>query len=285
MVVQYYKIHGSTFAENCYQNDRAALPRVLDRLIHRQIISRAVIDDVRFIGAEALDERFREITLLRVNADVDTDFPCFCKADIGNVCDHDFPRAQALRNLCRQDPDGTRTEDADIFPCHISRLLHGMHADCKRLDHSAFFIRHLLWKVRDLLCIHGKIPGSGTGRLEPHDLQFFAEIVFSMPAGITFSADDLRLDRDLLSDRKPCHVFSELFNDTRNLMALCHRIGCKRVRSVIHMDIGSADADIHDLHKHLALFRFRHRDLPEFDLTGGRHHFLQHHFFHDHSPF
>lgn len=58
-----------------------------------------------------------------------------------------------------------------------------------------------------------------------------------MTTWIAVSTIYLRLYRHLLSHMKLCDIFSKFCNLTGNLMSLCYRIFCKRMFSMINMNI------------------------------------------------
>ena len=58
-----------------------------------------------------------------------------------------------------------------------------------------------------------------------------------MTTWIAMSTIYLRLYRHLLSHMKLCDIFSKFCNLTGNLMSLCYRIFCKRMFSMINMNI------------------------------------------------
>ena len=97
-----------------------------------------------------------------------------------------------------------------------------------------------------------------------------------MAAGIALPADHLGLNGDLLAHRQPRHPLAQRGNLAGDLMPLGHRIGCKRVLSMVHMDVGATDPDALDLDQDLSRARLGYRHLPEFDDPGRCHNLLQH---------
>ena len=112
-----------------------------------------------------------------------------------------------------------------------------MDCNCQRLDHCTFLVRHLLRDRCYLRCIYCKEFRSCSCCLEAHNLQFLAEIIFSMAAWIAMSAVYLRLDGYFLTNLKTCHILSKSRDLTGYFVSLCYRIFCKRMLTVIYVDI------------------------------------------------
>ena len=276
MVVQNGKVHLGHTRKNGDQNDRTALARIPDGLPHRHVVAGAVVNDVRLVRAEGGDERRAEIGLPRIHAVIDAALFRLFEAQCADVCDQHTFSTHPLGSLRNEDADRPRAEHRNAHAFDVAEFPHGVDGDGKRLDHRALVEAHLLRQQRDLFGGDREVFRGDTRCLKAHDLQGFAEIVFPVTAGIAFSADDLRLDRDLLPDFKALDICAERRNFARNLVPLRDGIARERVLAVPDVDIRPADADLHDPHKNLAGLRRRRFDFPELNLPGRRHNLLQH---------
>ena len=117
------------------------------------------------------------------------------------------------------------------------------HRHGQRLNHGTLIIAEILRKRRNPPRIRQKELTGQARVLEPHDFQLFAEIVFSVPAGIALSADDLRFHRDFLANGQACHPFAQGRYLRADLMPLGNRVGGKGVCAVIDMDVTPAHPD------------------------------------------
>ena len=59
-------------------------------------------------------------------------------------------------------------------------------------------------------------------------------------------------------------------------MSLRHGVFRERMLAVVHVDVRSANADVHNFHQHLPVPDFRHGNFPENDLARLCHNLLKH---------
>ena len=237
VVIGNSKVNGCHIRKYRYQYDHAAFSRILDGLSHGDVISGTVIDHICLIRTKRLYQCLSEIFLLCVYTDINAALFCFCKTKVTDIRDHNPGCPHSFGCLRNKISDGTCTDHCDVHPFYIAHLLHCMDCNCQRLDHCTFLVRHLLRDRCYLRCIYCKEFRSCSCCLEAHNLQFLAEIIFSMAAWITVSAVYLRLDGYFLANLKTCHILSKSRDLTGYFVSLCYRIFCKRMLAVIYMDI------------------------------------------------
>ena len=95
-----------------------------------------------------------------------------------------------------------------------------------------------------------------------------------MCARITFTAENLGLDRDFLPFSEILHAFSRRINFPGNFMSLRNRIRGKRMRAVINMYVRSAYTDLHYFYHNLPFSRYRIINLVKHNLPGRCHYLL-----------
>ena len=121
-----------------------------------------------------------------------------------------------------------------------------------------------------------EFPPAAVG-LESADLQVFANIETPLLAGVAVTADDLWQRGYLAPDGG--HVFgtrADRLHDPRELVSLDHGVRRKGMRSVPHMNVGSANADLPNANPHLSLSWGRFGRVTEFDVAWPCHDRLFH---------
>ena len=237
MVICYSQIDFCHSCKNCNQYDHAALSCIFDCLSHCDIISGTVIDHICFVRSKSFYHCFSKVFVLCIDADINSTFLCFFETKVTDICDHDFGGSHSFGSLCHQVSDRTCSKDCNIHAFHIAHLFYSVNCNCQRLDHCTFLIGHFLWKWCYLGCIYCEVFGCRSGCLESHNLQFLAEIIFSMAAWIAVSTIYLWFNGDLLSFMKSCYISSKFYDFSGNFMSLCNRIFRKRMFAVIYVDI------------------------------------------------
>ena len=208
MIIEHRQIHSCQLAEHRDQNDRAALPGIFDRLSHGDVIARAVIDHICLVRTEGFDHGLSKVLVQSVEGKVRAALLRKLQAVVRHIRDHDRLCAERLAGLCQQDADRAGSEDRNLRSLDLGEALRSVNRDCQRLDHRAFVECHAFRQRRNLGGINREILACGSCRLESHDLQFFAQVVFAVSTGIAFSAVDLRLDRHPLAFGKLLYVGS-----------------------------------------------------------------------------
>ena len=275
-VVQLRQVDVGGLGEHGHQDEGAALARVLDGLVHGDVVAGAVIDHVRLVRAEAGDQGLAEVAPGGVDGIVRAHRSGQLQAHVGDVGDHDGGGPAGLQRLGQQDADGARAQDDGLAALHVREALGGVHGHGQRLDHRAVVVAHALGQGRDLGGVHREVIAGGAGGLEAHDLQLLAEIVLAVEAGIAAPAEDLRLDGHGLADGEVMHVLAQLHNLAGDLVALGHRVGGVGVLAVVDVDVRPAHADAADAHQHLVGAWGRDGDLTEGDFARGGHDLLTH---------
>ena len=200
MIVQRKQIHMRFLRKHGNQYNLASLSRILDRLSHGDVVSGTVIDDIRLIGAEALDHGFPEILFPGIDRVICA--ACLCKLQtvITDIRDQHFRCAHCLDGLGKKNADRSAAENRHLRPLQLVKPLRRMHRDGKRFNHRAFIIAHAVRERGHPVCIHRKILARGAGRLKSHDAQMLAQIIFPVPAWIALSTNDLRFNGHFLAD-------------------------------------------------------------------------------------
>ena len=155
-----------------------------------------------------------------------------------------------------------------------------MDCNSQRLNQGPLLQAYCLRKRCDSFRIHCKILRSHPRCLKSHNLQLLAKVIFTMAAGIAFSAYYLGLYGHFLADCKPRCTLSNLLDQARYFMALSDGIAGKWMFPMIDMDIRSTYTNIHNFNQYLSRFGIRYRHFVEFNLARGYHHLLQHRFHH-----
>ena len=235
MIVQDGEVNRSWLREHGDENDRRSLPRVLDRLAHRNVVPRAVVDDIRLVRSERKLHRRAEVFFRRVDREVRAALLRLRKSPFRDIRDEHRLGAQPLRRLRDEDANRPRTENRYLCALEIRKATRRMHRDRKRLDHRALVETHLFAELSYFLRVHREILARHPCRLKTHHLQLFAEIVLPMTARMTLPADDLGLYRNFLADGESIDPCAKRCYLARDLVSLRHGILRERVLPVPHV--------------------------------------------------
>ncbi len=124
------------------QDDDASLPGVLDGLIHGGVIARAVVDDVRLVGAEALRQSRAKGAGFGVDSVIRSAGAGQLQPIVGDIGGHDLGRAKGLQGLNQQNADRAAAQHAYLLARYVPRPPGGVHRDGQRLQHGALVIAH-----------------------------------------------------------------------------------------------------------------------------------------------
>ena len=145
-----------------------------------------------------------------------------------------------------------------------------------RLYHSPLVKGHGGGEGSYLGGVHGKIFTGRPSGLKAHNLQLLAQVILPVGTGITFAAEDLGFNCNLLVRGKAHYAGAQPLNTAGDLMALCNGVFRKGMLAVVHMDVGSADPDADDLHQYLPWAGLRDGNFLKFNYARGGHNLLKH---------
>ena len=148
-----------------------------------------------------------------------------------------------------------------------------------RFYHCTIVKRHSCRKLHNTVLRNDEIVLSCSVRLEGLHTEFLAHIVLATAARTALTADKLRAGGGIVSrlDRRYGSAYSNHFR--RVFVTLHDRIEGCRMKTVVGMDLASADTDTFHIEKDLVVLqvcRSEVRDISEFELLGLEKYCLSH---------
>ena len=106
------------------------------------VIARAVVDDVRLVGAEALRQSRAKGAGFGVDSVIRSAGAGQLQPIVGDIGGHDLGRAKGLQGLNQQNADRAAAQHAYLLARYVPRPPGGVHRDGQRLQHGALVIAH-----------------------------------------------------------------------------------------------------------------------------------------------
>src|SRR5262249_35729805 len=235
------------------EHQPAAVRDVLERLLHRLLVARAVEhrrgellaadrlhlrEDVPGGVDDVLDP---EVLLAELQA---------LPVDVG---DHD-PGARGLRELDRGKADRARADDERPFAPLDVRAVHGVRADAERFHEGELLAGEPGGGVK-LVRRHGEELTHAAVGVDAETLEFHAAVGLAVPARDALAAGEVRLDGAEVAGLQPGHLRADFDHFDSELVAEPARGGEERLLAAEGVQISPADPEAPNLHQRFALLR------------------------------
>ena len=146
--------------------------------------------------------------------------------------------------------DGSCAADYYILSLHIGAVA-GMGTNGSRLDHCPEVEAHAFWQLSHAVVIYNEEVLCCSVSLESLNTQVFTDIILSSLARVTLAANQLWASGDVVARLADGNFAAYCHNYSRVLMSLNHWVEGGWVKTVVRVNLATADADALDVDENL----------------------------------